>query len=409
MTATNLPREKTNVAILAASQALFLIAAITVMTLSGVVGQQLTPEPALATLPVALMQVGALLATFPASMLMKRIGRRPGFLLGTTLGGIAGGGLAALGVAEGSFLLFNLGNLLLGVYQGFAMYYRFAAADCAGEDFRSKAISLVLAGGVVAAVLGPWNANYGQALWAAHPAAGPYLMVIALAVAATVLVGMLRVPRAREPHGAAAQRHLPEIISQPRFIVALMAAAIGYAVMVLVMTATPLAMRQSGFDMGQAAFVMQWHVLGMFAPSFITGSLIARFGVLNVLLAGGLVLLMSAGIAVGGQTLPHYWAALVLLGVGWNFLFIGGSTLVTETHTPEERGKVQGLNDLVVFGLVSIGSLMAGALLYHLGWVGLNLTVMPFIALTLSATAWLRFAAPTGLNPEDAATDLRAD
>ncbi|QIT55264.1 MFS transporter [Aquisalimonas sp. 2447] len=394
MSTTTVPREKTNVAILASSQALFLIAAITVMTLSGVVGQQLTPDPALATLPVALMQVGTLLATFPASMLMKRIGRRPGFLIGTTVGGAAGGGLAAIGVAQESFLLFSLGNLLLGIYQAFAMYYRFAAADCASDTFRSKAISLVMAGGVLAAIFGPWNANYGQALWGAHPEAGPYLIVMALAVVATVLIGLLQVPAASEPGGAKPQRGLPEIVTQSKFVVALLAAAIGYAVMILVMTATPLAMRQSGFEMGQAAFVMQWHVLGMFAPSFFTGSLIARFGVLNILLTGGVILLLSVAVAVSGDTLPQYWAALVLLGVGWNFLFIGGSTLLTETHTAEERGKVQGMNDLVVFGLVALGSLMAGALLHHLGWVGLNLTVLPFIAVTLLATAWLRFGTP---------------
>ena len=392
MTVTALPREKTNVAILAASQALFLIAAITVMTLSGVVGQQLTPSPALATLPVAFMQIGALLATFPASMLMKRLGRRPGFLMGTTFGGIAGGSLAALGIVQENFLLFNLGNLLLGVYQGFAMYYRFAAADCASEQFRSRAISLVMAGGVVAAILGPWNADYGQALWDTHPEAGPFLMVTALAVLATVLVGLLQVPAVREPHGEKPQRPLGDIATRPRFVVALLAAAIGYAVMVLVMTATPLAMRDEGFTMGQTAFVMQWHVLGMFAPSFFTGSLIARFGVLNILLSGGAILLLSVLVAVGGQTLPYYWAALVLLGVGWNFLFIGGSTLVTETHTTAERGKVQGFNDLVVFALVAFASLMAGALLHHLEWIGLNLTVLPFITVTLLATAWLKFS-----------------
>lgn len=384
--------EKTNVAILAVSQALFLIAAITVMTLSGVVGQQLTTSPALATLPVALMQVGALLATFPASLLMKRMGRRPGFILGATAGGAAGGALAAAGIAQDSFVLFNVGNLLLGVYQGFAMYYRFAAADCASEGFRSRAISLVMAGGVAAAFLGPWNANYGQSLWTAHAEAGPYLIVTALALVVSLLMVFLDVPASGRPDNTAAQRRLPQIISQPRFMVALMAAAIGYAVMTLVMTATPLAMRDSGFAMGDAAFVMQWHVLGMFAPSFVTGSLIARFGVLNILFAGGVIMLMSVAIALSGQTLPQYWAALVALGIGWNFLFIGGSTLVTETHTVEERGKVQGINDLVIFGLVAAGSLMAGALLHHLGWVGLNLTVLPFIAVTLLATATLQLS-----------------
>jgi len=391
--AVSTPRERMNVAILAAGQALFLMTAVTVMTLSGMVGQQLSPNPILATLPVALMQVGTLTATFPASLLMKRIGRRAGFMIGAGGGGAAGAALAAYGIAEDSFVLFNLGNLLLGIYQAFAMYYRFAAADCASGTFRSRAISLVLAGGVVAAILGPMNANHGQLLWGAHPQAGPYLILVGLALTATLLMGALRVPTANEPGDAEPQRGLGQITAQGAFRVALIAAAIGYGVMILVMTATPLAMQQAGYAMSDAALVMQWHVLGMFAPSFFTGTLIARFGVLNILLTGGGLLALSAGVALSGQTIPHYWAALLLLGVGWNFLFIGGSTLLTQTHTPAERGKVQGLNDLVIFSLVAFGSLMAGALLHHLGWIGLNLSVLPFILITLLATSWQRFKA----------------
>lgn len=401
--AVSTPRERMNVAILAASQALFLMTAVTVMTLSGMVGQQLTPSPALATLPIALMQVGTLVATFPASMLMKRIGRRAGFMIGAGGGGVTGAALAAYGIAESSFLLFNLGNLLLGIYQAFAMYYRFAAADCASVSFRSRAISLVLAGGVIAAILGPINANHGQLLWGAHPEAGPYLVLVGLTLIATLLVGGLRVPPANEPGAAEPQRGLGQIASQGAFRVALIAAAIGYAVMILVMTATPLAMQQAGYSMGDAARVMQWHVLGMFAPSFFTGTLIARFGVLNILLAGGLLLALSATVAISGQAVSQYWLALLLLGVGWNFLFIGGSTLLTQTHTPAERGKVQGLNDLVIFSLVAFGSLMAGALLHHLGWLGLNLSVLPFVLITLLATSWLRFGAPAGPRPVEGA------
>lgn len=384
-----LPHERANVALLAASQALFLIAAITVMTLSGIVGQQLTPNPALATLPVAMMMIGALVATLPASLLMKRIGRRAGFIIGTTLGGIAGGGFATAGVLLGSFWIFCLGNLLLGVYQAFAMYYRFAAADAASDAFRSKAISLVLAGGVAAAFLGPWNASYGQALIGQPPEAGPYLVVTGLAILATLLVGLLRIPPAREPTGDG-QRALAVIAGQPAFLVAVLAASVGYAVMILVMTATPIAMRSVGFGMEQAAFVMQWHVLGMFVPSFITGHLIARYGLMNMLTAGSLILLVSVAIAVSGQALWQFWAALVLLGIGWNFLFVGGSTLLTETHTSSERGKVQGVNDLTIFSLVTLGSLLAGALLHHIGWIGLNLAIVPLLVVTFAATIWLR-------------------
>lgn len=384
----NTALERFNVALLASSQALFLIAAITVMTLSGVVGRDLAPTPTLATLPVALMMLGTVAVTLPASLLMKRIGRRAGFLIGTVAGGVAGGALATLGVMLGSFLVFCLGNLLLGVYQAFAMYYRFAAADAASGGFRPKAISLVMAGGVVAAFLGPWNASHGQAVLTQAPQAGPYAIVTALALFATVLIGLLRIPPASEPHGGP-QRPMREIVARPRFVVALTSAAVGYAVMILVMTATPLAMRDAGFEMGQAAFVMQWHVLGMFAPSFFTGSLIARFGVRPVLMTGGFLLLLSAATAVSGSSLAHFLIALIALGVGWNFLFIGGSTMLTALHTPEERGKVQGVNDLVVFGLVTIGSFMAGSLLHQIGWVGLNLTVTPVVLLTITAVGWL--------------------
>ena len=387
-TATNPLHERMNVVLLASNQALFLIAAITVMTLSGVVGRDLAPSPTLAPLPVALMMLGTVTVTLPASLLMKRIGRRAGFLIGTIGGGVAGGAVAAVGVMTDSFLLFSLGNLLLGVYQAFAMYYRFAAADAASESFRSKAISLVMAGGVVAAFMGPWNANYGQALLSAVPQAGPYVIVTGLSVLATILVGLLRIPPAAEPKGGP-QRPMREIAARPRFAVALISAAVGYAVMILVMTATPLAMRDAGFEMAQAAFVMQWHVLGMFAPSFFTGSLIARFGVRRILGAGGFILLVSAATAISGQTLVHFWVALVALGVGWNFLFIGGSTMLTALHTPDERGKVQGVNDLVVFGLVALGSFMAGTLLHQFGWAGLNVAVAPFVLLALTAVAWL--------------------
>lgn len=382
--------ERSNVLILAVSQALFLIAAVSVMTLSGVVGAGLAPTPGLATLPVAAMMLGTVVTTLPASLFMKRVGRRLGFLVGTLVGGAVGAAVATTGVVFESFWLFTFGNLLLGVYQAFAMYYRFAAADVASEAFRPRAISLVMAGGVVAAFVGPWNAHLSQGmLLPGAPEAGPYAVLTGLALVAAFLVGYLKVPAVGEATGGE-QRRLPRIASQPAFVVALVAAAVGYAVMILVMTATPLAMRESGFGMDQTAFVMQWHVLGMFAPSFVTGGLIARFGVLRVLQAGAALLVVSALTAIAGETLPHYWIALVLLGVGWNFLFIGGSNLLTTTHSVAERGKVQGVNDLTVFGLVAAGSLLAGVLLHHLEWVGLNLFVLPFVLITAAVTFWLQ-------------------
>ncbi|MGM0694931.1 MAG: MFS transporter [Pseudomonadota bacterium] len=382
-------REKHNVAILVTSQVLFMIAAITVMTLSGVVGQQLSPAPGLATLPIAMMMLGTVASTLPASLYMKRVGRRRGFITGASLGGVAGGLLSFAAVALGAFWVFCAGNLLLGLYQGFAMYYRFAAADVARPAFRSRAISLVMAGGVAAAFLGPWNASAATDLVAGAPLGGPYLVIALLALLAIGLLTQLRVPPSGEPQPGEASRPMAVIAAQPSFRVAVLAGAVGYAIMVLVMTATPLAMRARGFEMHQVAFIMQWHVLGMFAPSFVTGSLIVRFGVPRILLAGGLLLTGTVAVANLGTALAHFWVALVLLGIGWNFLFVGGSALLSTVHGEAERGKVQGVNDLIIFSLVALGSLMAGALLHHLGWEALNLAMLPAILLVMLTTLWL--------------------
>ncbi len=383
--------EKRNVAILVISQTLFMVASITVMTLSGVVGQQLSPDPGLATLPIAMMMLGTVASTLPASLYMKRVGRRRGFITGASLGGVAGGVLSFTAIGLGSFWLFCAGNLLLGLYQGFAMYYRFAAADVASPTFRSRAISFVMAGGVVAAFLGPWNASAASVWIASVPLGGPYLVIAILALLAVLLLTFLRVPASGEPQPGDVLRPLAAIAAQPIFVVAVLAGAVGYAVMILVMTATPLAMRAEGLGMSQVAVIMQWHALGMFAPSFFTGSLIARFGVTQVLLAGAMLLAAAALIAPLGVTFTHFAVALVLLGIGWNFLFIGGSALLASIHSEAERGKVQGVNDLVIFSLVAVGSFMSGTLLHRIGWDALNLTVLPFILLVALATLWLKF------------------
>jgi len=382
--------EKVNVGILVSTQTLFMIASITVMTLSGVVGQQLSPDPALATLPIAMMMIGTLISTLPASLYMKRVGRRAGFITGVSLGGVAGGLLSFAAIAMDSFWLFCAGNLLLGLYQGFAMYYRFAAADVASPSFRSRAISYVLAGGVVAAFLGPWNASIAADWIATVPSGGPYLVIALLAALAIGLLAFLKVPPSGEPQPGDIQRPLGRIASQPCFIVAVLSGAVGYAVMILVMTATPLAMRAQGLEMSQVATIMQWHVFGMFAPSFVTGTLIARFGVTQVLLAGAALLAGCVAVANLGMTLAHFWVALVLLGIGWNFLFVGGSALLASIHSEAERGKVQGVNDLIIFALVAIGSLLAGALLHEFGWELLNLAMLPLILLVVLAILWLR-------------------
>lgn len=378
-----LAAEKRNLAILVSCQIIFMIASIGVLTLSGMVGFQLSPDPTLATLPIALMMFGTLLSTLPASLLMKRIGRRAGFMLGTALGGLGGSLLCVLAITQHSFGLFAAGNLLLGLYQGFAMYHRFAAADVTRLEVRSKAIAWVMAAGVVAAFLGPWNSSLSQQLLPEQPLAGPYLVIALLTGLALVLLSRLQVPASGEPQPGDSQRPLPEITRQPAFILAISAAAIGYAIMLLVMTATPLAMSAAGLEMRHVAQVMQWHVLGMFAPSFVTGQLISRFGLPRILLSGCLLLLGSVLAAISGQQLLHFVSALLLLGIGWNFLFIGGSSLLTQCHSESERGKVQGINDLLIFSLVTLASLGAGSLLHNLGWAGLNLAMLPAITLVL--------------------------
>jgi MFS family permease len=391
--------ERRNVAILAVNQALFLVAAITVMTLSGIVGQRLAPTPALATLPIAMMMIGVVLASLPASLLMQRVGRRAGFIVGALVGGAGGGALSVWAIAEGSFWGFGAGNLLLGVYQAFANYHRFAAADASSPGFESRAISLVLAGGVVAAFLGPLNASRATDLLAAVPQAGPYAVIVGLAVIGAALHTWLHIPLDDDAR-TGQQRPMGAIRTDPAFGVALLAATVGYTIMILVMTATPLAMQHEGFGLPAAATVMQWHVLGMFAPSFVTGHLIARFGLPNVLFAGAAVLVGSVAVAVSGRSMGHFWVALVLLGVGWNFLFIGGSALLATTHAPAERGKVQGVNELVIFGAVAVGSLLAGALLHTVGWATLNLLMLPPLVLT-AVTTW-RWRRSRGPEPRSA-------
>lgn len=381
-------REKNNVLILVSCQTLYIVAAITVMTLSGVVGHQMSPNPAVATLPIGLMMLGTVVSTLPASLYMAKVGRRHGFISGALVGGIGGGLLSFAGIALNQFWLFCIGNLLLGLYQGFAMYYRFAAIDVASESFRSRAISWVMTGGVVAAFLGPWNASAPVNLIESVPMGGPYLLVALQTVIVIGLLSQLKVPATGEPQPGSYARPMSTIIKQPSLVLAVIAASVGYAIMILVMSATPLAMQDAGFDMGQISYIMQCHVLGMFIPSFFTGTLIARFGTGNVLLVGSVLLIVSALVANSGHSLIQFQISLVLLGVGWNFLFVGGSTLLSTTHVESERGKVQGVNDLIIFTLAAFGSLMAGQLLYWLGWETLNLIMMPFILLVVLMTTW---------------------
>ncbi len=371
-----------NVLILALAQALMLSAIVLAMTLAAILGSTLAPDKGLATLPVAAMVIGAALASLPAARLMRRVGRRPGFLLGALLG-IGGSLVCALALHQGSFAGFVAGHALIGSYQGFANYYRFAAVEAAAPGQAGRAISLVVAGGLVAAFLGPQLAQWGRDWLAGELFVGSYLAQGALSVVALGLLARLRLPRASAPQGGPA-RPLAEILAQPVLRVSVFGAAIGYAVMIMVMTATPLAILGCGLPGTSVTPVIQWHVVGMFAPSFFTGALVQRYGAPRVMQAGFVLLLGHVAVALSGVEFLHFLSALVLLGVGWNFAFIGGTALLTQAYRPAEQSKVQAANEFAVFGLVAVATLSAGWLYDRFGWVTLNLAVVPLLV-----AAWI--------------------
>jgi MFS family permease len=381
-----------NVAILAAAQALVLSASVLAMTLGALVGGQLAPDKSLATLPIAAIVIGTALTTIPAALFMRRVGRRVGFLTGASFG-VASGLLSAYAVYVGAFLPFVVAHALLGVYQGFTNYYRFAAGEAAALDFRSRAISWVIAGGVVAAVLGPQLAYWPRDWWAPQ-FLGSYLAQAALGAAALLALTQLRIPKLRPAEVRAPGRSWIELARQPAFLVAMGGAAVAYAVMLLVMTATPVAMVGHGHGVGDAVQVIQWHVLGMFAPSFFTGTLIARFGAPRVMAVGFTLLAGHVAIALAGTELLHFLSGLVLLGVGWNFAFVGGTALLTSAYREGEQAKAQAINDFVVFGTVAAASLSSGWLYHQFGWETLNLVALPFLAVALVATLGVSRRAP---------------
>lgn len=371
-----------NVLILAGSQSLFTITTITVMTLASVIGLRLSTDPALATLPIALMMLATVLTTLPASLLMKRIGRRAGFILGASVGGALGSILMLTGVARSSFTFFCAGMFLIGIYQSFAMYYRFAAADVTRVQFRSRAISFVMAGGVVAAVLGPLNARASLGLIPSVLLGEPFLVTLLVSLLAIALLSLLKVPAdgAMSPEQLST-RPLAVLARHRGFLPAVLASMVSFSLMVLYMTVTPLGMQEQGFSLTQITIVVQSQVLSMFIPAFFTGILINRFGLLPILWSG--VALMSAAMLIGAvsASLPVYMASRIALGVGWNFLFVGGAVLLSTTHTSAERGKVQGVNDQAMFIVAALGSIAAAILLQRLGWNMLHLASLLPVAL----------------------------
>lgn len=377
---------KRNALVLAGAQALGGASPAIVISLGGIVGSQLVTNQAFATVPVSLMQLGLAAGVIPAAFMMRRLGRRSGYVIGALIGAF-GAAIAATGVAERLFWLFCLGTFLCGLYGSYVQSYRFAAADTASDTFKPRAISWVMIGGLAAAVIGPQSVYWTRDLTPTAPFAASFLAQGALALIAIGVVLALRAPPVAQAKSSGG-RPLPEIMRQPKFIASVIAALVTYGLMSFVMTAAPLAMVACGHSVGEAALGIQWHVLAMFAPSFFTGRLIARFGKEKLTAAGLVLTALAAVVGLSGLSVAHFWIALVLLGVGWNFGFIGATALVTDCYRPEERVKVQAANDFLVFGSVAIASFSSGGLLSAGGWDSVNWLVFPPVAIALALVAW---------------------
>ena len=396
LAATGADSSRRNVLLLAVGLAMSMTGTTMVITASALAGKFLASDQRLSTLPVAMQFVLTMVSTVPASFLMQRLGRRFGFILGQGIG--AGSALvSAYALYIGSFPLFVASSALFGIHNAVWQYYRFAAAESASPAFKARAISLVMSGGIVAALIGPQLAKVTVDAMSPVPFVGIYVTIATIALLTIVVLAWIHIPRPSAAERAKGGRPLGVIARQPAFIVAVLSAMMGYGIMTLVMTATPLAMLACDHSFGDAAFVIQWHVLGMFAPSFFTGDLIRRFGALSVITAGGLALLGCVVINLAGVELWNFWVALVLLGIGWNFMFIGGTALLTDTYLPEEKAKIQSFNDFMVFGMVAVASLSSGVLQQTIGWQAVNTGIVPLVTLALAGTLWLVLRRRRGL------------
>ena len=379
-----------NVPLLAICQALMMSGASLIIASAALVGFELAENRSWATLPLAVQFIATMFTTIPAALLMERIGRRRGFMLACIFG-FSGGIFATFGILHHEFRLFTFGTLLVGIYNGFGNYYRFAAADAVNKEYKSRAVSYIMAGGVVAAFVGPNLAAMTRDLIKTAPFAASFLALAGLYFMSFVVLAFLKLPAnpiSESVSDKSTGRPLKVIAAQPMFIVALICGMLGYGVMVLAMTATPLAMHHLAYPFSKTSFIIQWHVLGMFAPAFFTGHLIKRYGVLNIMLAGGILGVVCLAVNLAGNSLVHFWAALFFLGVSWNFLFIGATTLLTETYHPEERAKAQALNDFAIFTTVALSSLSSGALQNNYGWRVVNLGLLPLLVVILTVIIW---------------------
>ncbi|WP_291864434.1 MFS transporter [Bradyrhizobium sp.] len=383
-------RARSNVARLAAAQALTGANSAVIFATGSIVGATLAPDISLATVPLSMYVVGLAAGTLPTGAISRAYGRRTAFIIGAGCGMLTGL-LAAYAILRGSFVLFCVATFLGGLYGAVSQSYRFAAADGASAAFRPKAVSWVMAGGVFAGVLGPQLVQWTMDIWPPYLFSFSFLVQALVAlVAMAILVGVdAPKPAPADLHGG---RPLLEIARQPRFIAAAFCGIVSYPMMNLVMTSAPLAMQMCGLSVSDSNFGIQWHIVAMYGPSFFTGSLIARFGAPKIVAVG--LALEAAGAAIGlsGITAMHFWATLIMIGVGWNLSFIGASALVLETHRAQERNKVQAFNDFLVFGMMAVGSFSSGQLLANYGWSAVNMVVFPPVLLGLAVLAFASLA-----------------
>ncbi|MBT8414187.1 MAG: MFS transporter [Boseongicola sp.] len=399
-------RARRNVTVLVAAQAILGAQLPMIFIIGGLAGTTLAPNVCLATLPISMIVLGSMVTATPISGFMQRYGRTAGFFVGA-FGGALGAVIGAVGLFYGNFWLFLAGSFLTGVYMSAQGFYRFAATDVASDAFRPKAISYVMAGGLFSAVIGPQLVKFTSDAMVV-PFLGTYIAIIVLNLAGALLFLFLDAPAPAKAQAAEViGRTRRELLRDPRIAVSIICAMVAYALMNLVMTSTPLAVVGCGFTTNNAADIVSGHVLAMFAPSFFTGHLIARFGAEKIVAIGLLILTGAGAVALAGTDLANFYIALILLGLGWNFGFIGATTMLSEAHTTSERGRVQGMNDMIVMGCVTLASLSSGGLMNCLGgdavegWRAVNLAMAPFLVLAGGSLIWLVMRPKRGSAPAE--------
>ena len=386
---------KRNALVLAIAQALAGGNNTVVLATGGILGSMLAPSKALATLPISIYVLGLWMGSLPFGWLARRYGRRVAFQIGT-ISGVLTGLICYVAVMQGSFLILNIGTLFSGFYASAHLAYRFAAADTASDAFKPKAISWVLIGGVFAGVVGSQTVIFTNEIWLPYAYSATFLAQAGLAAISSVVLMFVQIPAPPRKQLEGEGRPILEIARQPRFIVAVVCGVASYSMMNMVMTSAPLAMVLCNHSRDDSALGLQWHVLGMFLPSFFTGNLISRFGVERVVAFGFALLMVSAAVSMSGITIAHFWTGLVLLGLGWNFSFIGATTMVTACHRPNERNRVQSFNDFLVFGAMAIGSFSSGTLLEAYGWATVNEVVFPVVLAAGALLLWGVLRRPAG-------------